>query len=262
MTQLFFLSGLPRTGSTLLASILNQHPQIHASGTSPLADLLCETDRALNALRQQYVLDRADQEFNLYQGILNSFYAHINRPIVFDKHRGWPRNAPVLSRFFQDPKIICTVRPIAEIIASYITVILKHPNAPNFVDALLHERQLPLTIENRAKLLWDEYVQDPYQSMLAGLRSSPRQMLCINYADLVTKPLDVLERIFDFTGIDGYDDFNFGQLRNLTPEKDLEGWGMTGLHDIRPELKATSRAPAELLGATLVEHFRQFDLPF
>jgi hypothetical protein len=54
MQKLYFLVGLPRSGSTLLASLLNQHPDVFASPTSPLMDLLCQTDRTMTALRQQY----------------------------------------------------------------------------------------------------------------------------------------------------------------------------------------------------------------
>src|ERR1700730_13697403 len=35
-----FISGLPRSGSTLLAAILNQNPRFRAGMTSPLADIM------------------------------------------------------------------------------------------------------------------------------------------------------------------------------------------------------------------------------
>ena len=46
MKKLYFLSGLPRSGSTVLAGILNQHPDVHASSTSGLLDMLVGTLRA------------------------------------------------------------------------------------------------------------------------------------------------------------------------------------------------------------------------
>lgn len=261
MTQLFFLSGLPRTGSTLLASILNQHPQIFATGTSPLMDLLFLTDRNLSNLRTQYILDNEIQESNIYHAIIESFYKHVNKPIVFDKHRGWPRNAGTLRRFIEKPKIVCTVRPIAEIIASYLTLILKHPMDRNFIDRQLNESGRPLTIENRAMLIWEGYVQDPYQSMIVGLRDNPQLMLPITYNEITTKPNESLKKIFDFCTIPIYKDFNFNHLYNATPEKDEEGWGMPELHKIRPELKALSTPPREILGSALTDYFKQFDLP-
>ena len=35
-----FISGMPRSGSTLLCNILNQNPRFHATGTSGVLDLL------------------------------------------------------------------------------------------------------------------------------------------------------------------------------------------------------------------------------
>lgn len=40
MRHLHFLSGLPRSGSTLLADILAQNPAVHAGMSSPLLGLV------------------------------------------------------------------------------------------------------------------------------------------------------------------------------------------------------------------------------
>lgn len=258
MTRLFFLSGLPRSGSTLLASIMNQHPQIYVSGTSPLMDLLCLTDQSIGTLRKQYSFSTT-QEFRIHDGLLNSFYAHVEKPIVFDKHRGWPRNAPNLSRYIKNPRIVCTIRPVAEVITSYIILVLRNPHE-NFVDDRLKQKKLSLTIENRAKLLWEEYIQDPYQSTLAGLQTNRENMLLVSYADIVSKPDHVLHSICEFIGCDANIKYDFFDIRNTNPEKDVEGWGMPGLHTVRPMLKSISKHPEDVIGPLLTSYFEQFDL--
>ena len=40
--RIYFLAGLPRSGSTLLANILAQHPQIHVTPTSGVVDMLVQ----------------------------------------------------------------------------------------------------------------------------------------------------------------------------------------------------------------------------
>ena len=40
MKTFYFLAGLPRSGSTVLASILNQNPEVYVTPTSPMLDLL------------------------------------------------------------------------------------------------------------------------------------------------------------------------------------------------------------------------------
>ena len=44
-----FISGLPHSGSTLLAAILRQNPRFHASMTSPVGGLM---DRMLEAISE------------------------------------------------------------------------------------------------------------------------------------------------------------------------------------------------------------------
>ena len=58
MKNLLFLSGLPRSGSTLLGSILSQHPEIYVTPTSPLSDLLCLIDESFSRLDIQYTYDK------------------------------------------------------------------------------------------------------------------------------------------------------------------------------------------------------------
>jgi len=74
MKTLFFLSGLPRSGSTLLGSILSQHPELQATPTSPLADLLCWIDDGFTKLDIQYTYDKQQIQYNTYNSILENFY--------------------------------------------------------------------------------------------------------------------------------------------------------------------------------------------
>ena len=77
MKSLYFLSGLPRSGSTLLGSILSQHPEIQSTPTSPLADLLCVIDEGFSKLDLQYTYDKENIQYNTYSSLLNNFYNHI-----------------------------------------------------------------------------------------------------------------------------------------------------------------------------------------
>ena len=99
MKQIFFLSGLARSGSTLLGSILSQNPDIHVTPTSPMLDLLCFTNQALNTVEEQYTYDHKTVSDNIYNGLIESFYKNIDKPIIIDKHRGWPKNVVPASQF-------------------------------------------------------------------------------------------------------------------------------------------------------------------
>ncbi len=58
MKTLYFLGGLPRSGSTLLGSLLNQHPDIYVSPTSPLGDVVTDIEKSFNRVDEQFTFDR------------------------------------------------------------------------------------------------------------------------------------------------------------------------------------------------------------
>jgi sulfotransferase len=93
MKKIYFLSGLPRSGSTVLAALLQQHPEMHTTATSGLLDMLVGTLKAwADSLSQKSsTKDKAAQEKEI-QRILKSIcetkYADIDKPVILDKARG------------------------------------------------------------------------------------------------------------------------------------------------------------------------------
>ena len=112
--MIYFLSGLPRSGSTLLGSILNQNPEVYVSPTSPLLDLLCLQNEALNRVTQQYTFDVENQSASIYTALPKAYYDSIKKPHIIDKHRAWARNVmPAKLHISENPRVICTNRPVA-----------------------------------------------------------------------------------------------------------------------------------------------------
>ena len=111
---MYFLSGLPRSGSTLLTSLLNQRSDVYATPTSNLCDTM---GAAVMAWEQNPTTQASGGKekdlIRILQGIQESRYDTDKQ--VFDKSRGWvtPRIIETLSKW-QDVKIIATVRPMAD----------------------------------------------------------------------------------------------------------------------------------------------------
>ena len=61
MKNFIMLSGLPRSGSTVLSSLLNQHPDIFVSTTSPLADFTILTTEQWPILSQRMLEERSEE---------------------------------------------------------------------------------------------------------------------------------------------------------------------------------------------------------
>lgn len=255
--KIHFLSGLPRSGSTLLGSVLAQNHEVHVTPTSPVLDLLCATNDAFLKLKQKYTYDyNIDAE--IYKAIISTFYSQFKEPIIIDKHRGWPRNVlPARAFVVSEPRIICTYRPISEVITSYI--VLMNKNSDNFVDNVLKGKRIPITIENRAKCLWEEYISDPYESLKFGIKNYNDCVHLVDYNEIISNPHGVLDGIYNFIGLDSAK-HDFGNIRNACAEDKDEAWGLKDLHTIRPMLNKVSVHPHSILGPFLSSHYDQFNI--
>src|ERR1700732_5356778 len=98
-----FISGLPRSGSTLLAAILRQNPRFHAGMSSPVASLFMAMQGAMSRRNEAAVFIDDTQKHELLRGVFTNFYHGVHRhQIVFDTNRTWCTKLPVLTRLFPD----------------------------------------------------------------------------------------------------------------------------------------------------------------
>jgi sulfotransferase len=215
-----FLSGLPRTGSTLLTSILSQNSKIYTSGNSALCQLMWDTQ--VSCLNTEQIKNNPDVTDRLLNVMPSIFYNNINKHIV-DKCRSWtlPANLEIIDKYItKSPKIIVMLRPIVDIVKSFVLV-----------------RDINGWANPEVGLLDDG--SEPIMRSLDGVKHAKSidsgQFLYLWYDDLVDNPKETIESIYDFCGWEKFE-HRFDNIRNLTPERD-DLLGLLGLHDIRPELK-------------------------
>lgn len=228
MKNIYFLSGLPRSGSTLLAAILNQNPKIHASSTSGLLDMMVGTLNAWNSsLTVQAQKDKEAEEKDIQRvlrNIMETKYATVDKPIILDKARGWASDVnmrTMLHVLGHKPKIIATVRKVEDCAASFVRVA-----KPKDLDEFLRKDELI------------GHLKESYQVLLTGYTFAPECFLIVDYDDLVTDPHGQLKRVHDFLGIEDYNGYDFNNIdgSNLQ-ERDEEVWLVKGLHDVKPKLE-------------------------
>ena len=251
LKQFFFLSGIGRSGSTVLASVLSQNPDVYVTATSPLLDILWMTeDSWRNKIAQSRTHQVEAQLENIYKGVIQGAWAHVPKPLIIDKHRAWPRNSAGIKQMFgiENPKILCTVRDVAASVASFIKLIEKHKGTESAVDQLLKSRGLALTLENRCDCIWNDFLQNVYESMWIGWNECRENLLVLDYEEITGQTGDTLKRIYDFIGQPFYPGHDLNHIANSAPENDIF-WGFDGLHDIRPKMGKVSRPPEEVIGA-------------
>ena len=261
--RFFFLSGLPRSGSTLLGAILNQNPRVFVTPTSPLMDILYITEKGWAQIPQSKTWHDPRLLSNVYHGIVHSIFRHIEAPIIIDKHRAWPRNINGIRQvFLESPKIICTVRDISEILASFLILVRKarQEGKSNFCDERLKSRNLSLTDENFCRSMAEHLFNDTYLSVKIGYDQAPACIHFVEYRDLLTEPALCLQRIYRFLNLPDFS-HRFDRIENPIEEHD-EFWGLDGLHRIRGVLKKTSPPASEVLGPSLHALFHEKGFEF
>ena len=115
-----FISGLPRSGSTLLCNILNQNPRFQATSTSGVLDMLLAIRNNWNNIVEFKATRNEFAKIRVLRGMLESFYADIDKPVIFDKSRGWPGFLEMAENLIGNKaKVLVPVRDIREVLSSF-----------------------------------------------------------------------------------------------------------------------------------------------
>lgn len=88
MKEYFFISGLPRSGSTLLSGILRQNPEFYADISSPMQGLAMSTINVITGSENNHVIDEVRRK-QILRSVFDAYYQAVDRPTVFDTSRGW-----------------------------------------------------------------------------------------------------------------------------------------------------------------------------
>ena len=258
MSNYYYLSGMPRTGSTLLGSLLAQHPDVYVSSTSPLNRIMHDLYESLqdNAL---YGVDWHIDEMHLriFKYMFAAWYEPIQQKHIFDKSRGWGFNIQAVQAYInENPKVLITHRPVPEILASFITLIEKDPK--NHVDMKLFKANIEINNRSRAEFIWDSFKDYGYKSTKGALELFPEVIHLVSYDDLINKTEDTMTGIWNYLEIEA-PQHDFENVETYLRADD-ENWGIKDLHTIRPKIEKTSRDPREVLGDELFEYYSQFNL--
>jgi sulfotransferase len=126
--MLHFISGLPRSGSTLLAAILRQNPRFVAGMSSPLANLVMRMQEATSRKSESGVLISERQRRDILQGLFRSFYGDdLESKVVLDTSRSWCAKLPLIAELFPASKMICCVRDVGWIMDSVERLLRSQP---------------------------------------------------------------------------------------------------------------------------------------
>jgi len=235
-----FISGLPRSGSTLLAAILRQNPRFHAGMTSPVGEMFVALLEAMSDRKETSIFLDDEARQRVLRGMITNYYATSSAEVIFDTCRLWCSKMPALSGLFPRAKLIACVRDTSWIIDS-IERLVRH-NA--FRPSGIFNFQASGTVYSRATALAgsDGIVGFAYDALReACFGEHAEQMLLVQYDTLASNPHKALTAVYDFIG-EPWFEHDFENVEFEDGRACDERLGTPGLHAIGRQVRAEARA--------------------
>ena len=241
--RIYFLAGLPRSGSTLLANILAQNPAIHVTPTSGICDMLVQVRNGWDRNDAFQAMDRATSErvkANVLKTMLQAYFGHVDRPVCIDKNRYWAEFLEMGAELVGGRscvKVLVTVRDMRDVVASFEKLYRK----TSALGQLPQEAAMALkfkTALGRMEVFIDDGqpVGRAYNAIRDAVTRGWRDcMHFIDFEDLTARPRETMEGIYRFLGEEPHA-HDFERVEQVTVVDDFV-YGFKDLHVIRPEVQ-------------------------
>jgi sulfotransferase len=246
MNNSIVFTGLPRSGITLLASMLNKDKDIYVTTSSPFVELLWRNYSIWSEDTYAGELDTDNMrklKIPFLRGLTELYYSQLtSKPVVIDKRRAWQNVINI--EMYRDifgvlPKIICPVRRVVDIITSWKVLYKKNNKQWNYED------------------LKSNKFETAYYDLKESYAKYPECFLLVDYDNLVDDPHNVMDQVYDFIGCRcDRRILNFEVIKAT----ELEGnHGLTGLHTLRNKLVRSDDKAEDILTEDEFMKFSDWD---
>ena len=234
-----FLSGLPRSGSTLLAAILAQNPALSAGMSSPLASLVSGLQRQMSQEHEgaSFFDDRRREA--VLRGVFDSYYSDVHSTkTVIDTNRRWCARMSLLEKLYPRSKVIACVRHMPWIVDSFERLARSNALEPSGI----FNFDASGTVYTRFNQLTSSEGQvgeafDALREAFWGEHSA--KLMLVTYQTLTHDPASALAAVYEFLELTPF----VHDFENI--EFDAEAFdrrlGAPGLHHVRRAVRPNER---------------------
>jgi sulfotransferase len=255
--KVHFISGLPRSGSTLLAAILRQNPRFQADITGPMAQLCAVVHQTIGGTGEFSVLFDEQRCAQMLRGLFGVYYVNVpDHGVVFDTNRAWTARSALLTTLYPDCRIICCVREIGWILDSLERMRLKNPLklsrlfTPQTADSIYSRVEALMNSEHGlVGFAWSALRE-------AWFAEAANHLIVVPYDVLVREPDRTLRALYRELG-EPYYIHDFRNVAYDAPGYD-NNLGVAGLHTVQPVVEHRQRQtvlPPELFAKYAKSHF-------
>lgn len=260
------ITGLPRSGSTLLCNVLNQNPRIHASSTSVLYSMLALLVRH-HSQSPEIIGDlgrnRAETE-KRFRAVLQSmclaWYNKKRGKVIFDKSRAWASDILLLREITPGAKVIVVVRDLRDILAS---IEKQHRKTALFNKAQnLNEH----TLWSRTQALFqpDGMIGHCINGIKDIIDRQLPDIFWLRYEDFIAYPDQMMERLYVYLELNPRS-HNFTSVENTATDSDnlyLYKFPHNGEGEIKPIESTWQEYMHPEIAARVMESFQWYNRKF
>lgn len=242
--KFYFISGLPRSGSTLLSSLLSQNPDMSTGISNQLLSYVTsiidhsKQDTFKNVVSEEKVRDMS-------RDLFDSYYKETQERIIFNTNRGWTNHTHLLKDLFPDFKMIVCLRDIPWILDSVERLYRKNTYSvtPMVGDscANVYER-CHLMMGNHSESSAKGFVVEPLFGVKNAIACDESDhIMFLDYDALVKHPQEIMKKIYSFLDEKEFKhDFNNVKADYTKYDESL---GCRSLHAVRSKVEYRDRKP-------------------
>ena len=240
VSKVHFISGLPRSGSTLLAAILLQNRDLHASMSSPVAPLLHSVSQSLGIRNEWSPLIDGEQRRRILASLFHAYHgSDPEKDIIFDTSRAWCARLPLLAELFPDARIIACVRDPTWVINSFETIFRKNP----FLMSRLFTADQSQTVYSRVDTLTAG--EGAYGFASRALKEAyygehAHRLILLDYDALTGDPRGTMDQLYAELGLPPFD-HDFENILYKGGDAFDAHFGLPGLHRVEPRVRSGTR---------------------
>lgn len=239
MPSIHFISGLPRSGSTLLSAILGQNPRFQAGMSGPLAGMVANLLTEMSGRNEFSVFISDAHRQRVLKAVFEAYYADVAADLVFDSNRAWCARLPLIKALYPGARIIACVRHMPWVIDSIEQLVRRNVFQPSSIFSYLAGG----TVYSRADGVAgaDGMVGYAYNALKEAYfgPDAPGRMLLLQYETLTSDPARALAAVYEFIGEPAFA-HDFDKLTFDATDFDARA-GTPGLHEVRPHVGAVPR---------------------
>lgn len=238
MKKYHYISGLPRSGSTLLTAILRQNPRFHSDIQDPLYEIVSSCISTMNVPTHKAFVDH-DRMRNTLLAAINGFYCRVDKEVIFNTHRLWTKGVEYLNGLDPSFKIICCVRDYRAVLNSFeIAFKRKSLTSPSENHPVYGTNTL--TVWHRTNwLAQDSFVRVAYNALKEAYYGPYRdRLLLVEYDHLTHHPKQTMQAIYEFIG-EPYFEHNFDSVEYSNDAHDAI-LGLPGLHTVKKKVASST----------------------